>query len=172
MERIIVDTRFNADNFNEWKNDLLLSQEDNGIFYNEDEEDERDLIETYCKDLQFWAQDEKENLNKEIDGVIVAFADLGFWNGRRIGGKIFNNNISSIVDYCNCDDLKLYCDRYNVKGDLFHHDGTHHLTYRVAKRYDITNDFMQRAESGILTYEYFMKHTKSLLPYVKKIYGW
>ena len=37
--------------------------------------------------------DERENLNRtDIDGVIVAFADLGFWNGRRNGGKIIGNN--------------------------------------------------------------------------------
>lgn len=32
-----------------------------------------------------YLNDERQNFNKEVDGVIIAFADLGLWNGRRQG---------------------------------------------------------------------------------------
>ena len=33
--------------------------------------------------IELWLYDERQNLDKEVDGVIVAFADLGLWDGRR-----------------------------------------------------------------------------------------
>lgn len=160
-ERVIYDNTSNG--FDEWK--------ENYLYDNDEELSDDELWERYNEDLSIWADDERMNLNKEVDGVIIAFADLGFWNGRTTGARKFNSNIKSIINTCGCDYIKLYCDRYNVKSDLMHHDGTHHLIYRVAPC-DKVNKIMELAERGSLTLEYFNKNTKSVRKYVAKIYGW
>lgn len=170
-EYIIVDTYFPDDNtFERWKNDYIDFQTEM------DEEfevpDDTDLYEEYYRDIEMWIDDEKMNLNKEIDGIIVAFADLGFWNGRTKGAKLFTDNINSIIDNCNCDYFKIYVDRYNVKGQMSHHDGTHYLTYRVAPNYETAEEIMELANMGQLTEEYFNKKTKSLRKHIANIFGW
>ena len=42
--------------------------------------------------------DERMNLDKQIEGVVIAFADLGLWNGRRQGYKILGHNINGIFN--------------------------------------------------------------------------
>lgn len=49
--------------------------------------------EDIADELQQELEDERCNLNKTIDGVIIVFGDLGLWNGRRQGYQILGNNI-------------------------------------------------------------------------------
>ena len=171
-ENIIVDTYFPDDDvFNDWKENYIQNMKDD----NEDYEapDDTDLYEKYYEDVEMWIGDEKMNLNKEINGIIMAFANLGFWNGRKSGAKQFTDNINSIIwaDQ-SCDYFKIYADRYNIKGQMSHHDGTHYLLYRIAPNYEIAEEIMNRADRGELTEEYFKRKTKSLRKYVANIYGW
>ena len=46
--------------------------------------------------------DERANLNVEVDGYIVAFASLGLWNGRFNGAKLVGTNVRDIL-YSNDD---------------------------------------------------------------------
>lgn len=71
--------------------------------------------EEWSEAVEMWLYDERQNLDKEVDGVIVAFADLGLWNGRRQGTIIFGTNIANILK-STCDTAEWYCDRYNVRG--------------------------------------------------------
>lgn len=120
-----------------------------------------------------WFDDERMNLNKETDGVIVAIADLGFWNGRTIGIRVLKSNISSILDVCyNYDYVKVYADQYNVHAELTHHDGTHYLTFRLAKDKDTAQALEDMAVSGELTWDKAMRKTKSIVKDVNKIFGW
>lgn len=115
--------------------------------------------------------DERMNLDKRIDGVVMAFADLGFWNGRRLGYKILGHNINGIFNVSE-DDNEWYGDGFNIRGNLTHHDGTHHVLYRVAK------DIYEAEHIGELIFNReideagFRKKTRSLYPYVAEIYGW
>lgn len=163
-KKTIYDNRSNG--FDEWKEDYLAEMCEDEEPLTEDE-----LWQIYNEELSIWADDERANLNKKLDGVIIAFADLGFWNGRTTGARKFNSNLNSIINTCGCDYIDLYCDRYNVKSNLYHHDGTHYLTYRLAP-YNKVNEIMERAERGILTLEYVNKHTKSIRKYVAEIFGW
>ena len=165
MERyLIVSTIFDPTDYENWKIDLFCSEI---VECTEDE-----LVERYWREKEEWVYDEKANLNKNIDGIIIGFADLGFWNGRTTGAKNFGSNISNIINMCGCDNGKFYADRYNIKSNLCHHDGTHYCTYRIAKNEKQANKIMELAEQGILTYDYFKKHTRSLREYVADIYGW
>ncbi len=41
--------------------------------------------EEWAEEVYRWLDDERSNLNKEVDGIIVVFGNLGLWNGRRQG---------------------------------------------------------------------------------------
>lgn len=161
-EIVIIDTI--NDNFEEWKETFLTERGEDTNDYTENQ-----LYEIYADDMRLYYDETKSTLNKKVNGAIVAFADLGFWNGRRTGIKVMGNNLNSIVDVCGCDDIKLYCDRYNVKSDLTHHDGTHHLTFRLVP-FNKVRTMLEKANEGSLTWEYFKKNSKSILKLVKELY--
>ena len=128
-----------------------------------------------------WAEDdlwsmldcERCNLDKELDGkYIVAFANLGLWDGHQIAGKKVGTNINKIFNFSNYYDYEWYADLYDVRCNLYHHDGTNHLIFRCAKSEDAAEIMMNMARRGELTEEYFFRNTTSLRPYVAKIYGW
>lgn len=164
-EHIIYDSRFDYAEFEAW-------MEDNSELVEEFEHNEDALMDVYMDYLRDWAGDEEANLNKQIEGVIVGFADLGFWDGRTTGAKRCGTNVNSILSLGGCSDGKFYCDRYNVKSALYHHDGTHYVTYRIAKDEDAVERIMERAGAGALTLDYFNRNTKTLRPYVAEVYGW
>ena len=75
----------------------------------------------YQEDCDNWLDDERANLDIEVDGYIVAFVNLGLWNGRHNGGGIVGTNVKDIL-HSECDYLDWYCDRYNVRCKATHHD--------------------------------------------------
>jgi hypothetical protein len=91
--------------------------------------------EDIADELQQELEDERCNLNKTIDGVIIVFGDLGLWNGRRQGYQILGNNIANIL-YSQCEIAEWYGDGYNIRGRMSHHDGTNYTLYRIAKDND------------------------------------
>lgn len=164
-ERIIWD---NLDIFyDEWVEDFKDSCEANGI-----DESEMDLCEWVDQCLEDFLDDERDNLNKEVNGVIVCFADLGLWDGHHQGAKTFGTNVKNILYDSNCDHAKWYCDRWNVRFDGAHHDGRNHYLYRVAKDRETAERLVEKIACGGMTEQQFMKATKSLRPYVADVYGW
>lgn len=150
--------------YDEWKACML-----------EDGEDEDSLTyERYSYDCGYFLDDERANLNVDVDGVIICLASLGLWNGRHVGTKIIGNNVKHILR-SDCEYLTWYCDRYNVRCDATHHDGSNSYLYRVAKDRDeakrLMNKIYDMTDYGMAE-DYFMKHTKSLRPYVSNVYGW
>lgn len=137
-----------------------------------DGEDEDELTyERYHDDCDVFLGDERCNLDVEVDGVIVVFASLGLWNGRRNGFGFVGSNVKDIL-FSDCDYCTWYCDRYNVLFDGVHHDGSNHYLYRVAPNRYAAERLQERVIRGDLTREQFMRATKSLRPYVSKVYGW
>lgn len=133
---------------------------------------EKDKInyDTYSEECSLNIDDERANLNVKVDGCIVAFANLGLWDGRHNGGKVIGNNVRKIL-YSDCDYIDWYCDRYNVRCTATHHDGTNHIVYRVAKSLEDAEKIVDEVAYKGMTEEEFMKKTKSLRPYVAKVYG-
>ena len=166
-EKKIYDNYPCNNDFEEWKKDYIDFCNDIEQEYSEDS-----LYEKYIDDLNDMYWDEQMNLNKELNGIVVAFANLGFWNGRRDGAKVFNSNLNSILDGCNCDYINVYADRYNVRSELSHHDGTHYLLYRLAPNMEIAERILEKASMGELTEDYFKRNTKSIRNDVANIYGW
>ena len=128
------------------------------------EEDIDALINDYL-------EDERANLNVEVDGIIIAYADLGLWDGHHKGIKIFKNNVSEIL-YSDSDYPHWYTDRYNVRATMPHHDGTNYILYRVAKDRETAERIMNNILYKGKGEDYFKRNTKSLRPYVAEVYGW
>lgn len=158
MERIIYDDNYT---FYDWKKDM--EQET-------DYEGELDM-EEYISYMDVWRGDEKMNLDVETGGVVVAFARLGLWNGSPNGARICGTNVNSIFETYE-EYNKYYCDRYNVRADLIHHDGTNRVLYRVVKDMETAERLVQKIAYEGMDERRFMKATKSLRPYVAKVYGW
>ena len=114
--------------------------------------------------------DERMNLDIDVDGYIVAFADLGLWNGRYNGSKLVGDNVKDILS-SDCDYCTWYCDEHNVRLDAKHHDGTNHILYRVAKDKQHARHLMDMIIGDRMNEEQFRRATKSLRPYVAKVYG-
>lgn len=70
---------------------------------------------------------------KNVEGNIIAIADVGRWNGRKAGIKLLDS-LEDIIDFMTrYDSFELFIDRYNLKGIGHHHDGTDYLTFREIK---------------------------------------
>ena len=80
--------------YDEWKEDYDEWLEFNG--YDEDDAP-MGLYEWVDKTLSIYIQDERANLNKEVDGYIVRLVDVGKWNGRYNGLGIEGTNIRDIL---------------------------------------------------------------------------
>lgn len=135
-----------------------------------DEDGLLSLSEKWANEVYLWLEDERTNLNKDVNGVIIAFADLGLWYGRRQGYKIIGNNIADILH--SSHDAEWFGDTYNIRGIEYHHDGTNYILYRVAKDMEAAERITEKIYSGEVDEAQFRKMTRSLHPYVAEIYGW
>ena len=81
-----------------------------------------------------YLNDERVNLNIQLSRPILVIADLGLWNGRRMGYKeIASGNIRDCL-YSDTDYSTWYVDKLgDLRCDAIHHDGTNHYLYRTYK---------------------------------------
>ena len=157
MRRVI----WSNNDFDEWHDAML----DEG--YPEEEISPEEY--SYCRDNDL--DDERANLNVEVDGYIVAFVRLGLWYGKVNGAKLVGTNVNQILS--TSDDYSTwYCDVHNVKCDTIHHDGRNYIIYRVADTKEKAERLVNRIANGEMSEEQFRRATKSLRPYVAKVYGW
>jgi len=152
------------DNYDEWKECMIAEM-------SEGETEEDFDYERYSEDCSIYIDDERANLNVNVDGYIVAFANLGLWNGRFNGGKVIGTNVKDILS-SDCDYCTWYCDPFNVKMDGSHHDGENHILYRVAENRVQAERLVEKIAYHGMTEEQFRHATKSLRPYVANVYGW
>ena len=141
--------------------------------YPEIEQTEESITQEIYDRIDLCFNAEISNLDKQLDGRILAIASIGRWNGRVSGYKILNNNLNEVVKASiGCDEKHVYCDRYNVLADGYHHDGRNYVEFReIREDKDIdvllnklyNNEPVSRAD--------IRKYTKSLRPKVKEVYG-
>lgn len=127
--------------------------------------------EEWAEEVYRWLDDERSNLNKEVDGIIVVFGNLGLWNGRRQGYQILGSTIADILK-SQCDDAEWYGDGYNIRGRMGHHDGTNYTLYRIAKDRDEAERIADKIYNLEIDEDGFRRRTRSLYPYVAAVYGW
>lgn len=150
-------------------------------YYNEElgeEMTEDEAIDRAYELNNDYLDDERANLNVEVDGYIIAMAfrssmRYGVWGGHgNKGYKLCGSNVSDILT-TRSDDAEWYGDGNNIRGEFADHDGNDSVIYRVAKsEYDAERIATKIYNGDISTEEQFRKATKSLYPYVAKVYGW
>ncbi len=127
--------------------------------------------ETYYGECEINLDAERANLKKEVDGYIIAFANLGLWNGRVNGAKLIGTSVADILS-SECDYCTWYCDPFNVKFEGVHHDGTNYALYRVARSKHHAEHLANLIAYHGMTEESFRRATESLRPYIAATYGW
>lgn len=117
--------------------------------------------------------DEKINLNKELENNILCIAHLGLWNGRVTAAKVLSNNLKEVLNFFGCDELHVYFDGKNVKSSGVHHDGRYLYEFREIKdNVNIESLINKISKDGEISRSLLNYYTKSLGSYVKEVYGW
>ena len=140
--------------------------------YGYDKENEDNLWSYIDETLSTYLDDERMNLNVSTDGRILVIADLGLWYGRKQGYKILDGNVKNILSV-DADYAEWYSDGYNIKATAAHHDGTNFYEYRVIREDRNIQNLLDAIYHGEkITRKKLNYYTKSLHPYISKIYGW
>ena len=137
-----------------------------------EEPDEYEVLEWARELNDHYLDDERANLNQYV-GDILVIGDIGTWMGRVTGFNIMRKKKLSDILYSGCDYCEWYSDGKNIRAKMIHHDGTDYLKYRLIKPGVNVDHLEDRLEDGKgMTDNMIQKYTKSLHPYVAKVYGW
>lgn len=152
--------------FDHWKENLHEMYPD----YSDDE-----LYQLMQELNSSYLDDERCNLNIELDENILVIADLGLWNGRRTGYKEIGSNIR----YClssDCDFNTWYIDGYmNLRCEAIHHDGKNYYLYREWKpglSEAQKERFKWKLYEGKATSKDLCSYTRKLGDRIADVYGW
>lgn len=136
-----------------------------------------DVYEFHAQNASEWFSDERDNLDVSVGENILAIAYVGLWNGTRKGYKELSYKLHNIFNvWDSCDEIKLYCDRYDVRGVGIHHDGRNTVLFRRWK--DNVSDANKERVMNALYYNkdnadaLVKRYTRSICSDVKKVYGW
>ena len=131
--------------------------------------------EVIMENNNFYLEDARMSLDISLNENIIALADIGRWNGSVNGYKELGNNIANILYSSYDGDVEWFVDGTNVRCTESHHDGTNYITYRVWHEglSDTQKDnFITKWLEGVATSKDITRYTKSLKPYVDKVYSW
>ena len=134
------------------------------------------LYEIMCDINSSYLTDERANLNIALSQPILVVADLGLWNGRRMGYKeIESGNIGDCL-YSNYDYTTWYVDKNgDLRCDDIHHDGTNHYLYRAYKdgvSKSQKDRLKEKLYDGTATRADIVRITRRLGDDIGKVYGW
>jgi len=97
------------------------------------ETDEQQILEMIYTDSNRDLEDERVNLNQQINGKILVIANIGRWNGRFSGYKIIDNNLKEILSNFGDDEIVIFSDGKNIRAEGCHHDGINYYLFREIK---------------------------------------
>lgn len=157
----------------DWREGLLENRELNNLSTDVDDDT---LREEMYKLNNNYLDDERMNLNIKTEGRIVCIADLGFWDGRRTGYKLYGHNVGECFTFfSDCDYADFYVDRYDFRCKQTHHDASTYAVFRELKpnlSSDQVNNFLWKIYQGKVTQKDITRYTNSLKERIKKVYGW
>ena len=169
MKKRIIYDDINID-FDEWKKELIYVREDNQM---PTDVTDNEVWEFIYEMLAIHKEDEMDNLNVLTEGPIIAIADLGLWNGRVQGYRIFGSSTVNDIFKVSEDYNEYYSDGRDIRATCVHHDGTNHILYRVMRKNRNPDQLLYNLYHGKeITRKQLNYYTKSLHPYVAKVYGW
>lgn len=170
MKKRIIWSDLNI-NFDDWRESYKEFIEINEL--DEDPDNEYKLAQYISDTLVQYLGDERLNLNILTEGPIIAIADLGLWNGRVQGYKIFGSSTVNDIFKVSEDYNEYYSDGRDIRATCVHHDGTNHILYRVLRKNRNPDQLLYNLYHGKeITRKQLNYYTKSLHPYVAKVYGW
>lgn len=141
--------------------------------YTEEEITEEQITQEVYDDIDMDYDCEIDNLNVTLNGRILAIASMGLWDGRRTGYKILGHNLNEVVS-CSigCDEKEVYCDGRNVLAKGYHHDGRNYVEFREIREDRNIDTLLEKIYNNKeVSRREINYYTRSLLPEVKKIYG-
>ena len=112
-----------------------------------------------------YRDDEVINLNRKLDGTVIAIGDID--GGRR--EQVFSVEDENLNSFLNVSCEKYWCDQYNVLGKGY--DGTDYI-FRLIPRGVDADCLINALDEGRATMSQVKRYTRSLRPYISKIYGW
>ena len=169
MKKRIIWSNMNI-NPDDWNEGYKEIAEENG--WEEDTDNENNLWNYIYEELDHYIDDERMNLDVTTDGRILVVADLGLWYGRRQGYRILDGNVKNILS-ADVDYVEWYSDGYNIKATAAHHDGTNYYEYRVIREDRNIQNLLDAICNGEeITRKKLNYYTRSLEPYVRRVYGW
>ena len=158
----------------EWQGFLEEDREVNPDFY-EGRDPDAAAYDAVCEENASYLDDERTNLNIQLEHPILIIADLGLWDGRRKAYKLIESgNIRDIL-YSQTNGMSechWYCDGYNICCKEAHHDGTNHYTYREIRNEDNIDRFLEKLYYGKPYSASTLNHyTRSIAKDVARVYG-
>jgi hypothetical protein len=160
-----------------WQNYNIDVKDYQELFDEYEVTDEYEQYRLAYEENDRYLDDERANIAEELDENIIIIADIGLWDGRRIGYKEIGSNVADCLEFeKDCDYAEWYVDsKKNLRSSQSHHDGTHHLLYRVWKK-----NLSERAKENFRNLIYtgkvkprdITKYTRRLGDYVNSVYGW
>lgn len=165
-KRIIWSNDFEVDDWKDYFTELYPDKDWETLDYSE----KYDIISEANSE---YLNDERRNLDIQLNNPILVIANLGLWNGRRSAYKIIKSgNISDIL-YSDCDYNEWFADTHNVRCIASHHDGTNYYLYREIKPDVNIDNLLNKIYNGEnITSQMLSHYTKSIRPYVASVYGW
>lgn len=117
-------------------------------------------------------EDERANLDITVPNTIIGIADMGLWDGRHHGYKLFGDNIKNILT-SDAESVEWYADKYDIRCTARHHDGTNYILYRMFKPGVDPAPLLRKILSGDpVPQSYITHYTSSIRPFVANVYGW
>lgn len=166
MKKIIwSNMNLNAD---EWRDGYAEHCDINGI----DHGDECALHEWMEETNALYLDDERENLNKKIDGVILCICNIGKWYGRVNGYIILNDNINSILNIRD-EYAEFYADGREIRATGCHRDGRNYYIFRAARPGRNIDNLLNAIYRGeYISQQKLNYYTRSIYNDVATVYGW
>lgn len=154
--------------YEDWREDLEAD-------YPDPEYSEDDRLRIMCDMNAEYLEDERANLDVFLGEPILVIADLGLWNGRRMGYKeIESGNISDCL-YTECDYAEWYVDELgDFRCKAIHHDGTNFYLFRVYKEgttEEQRENLKEKIYRGIASRTDITRITRRLGDDIASVYG-
>ena len=152
--------------YDDWKNDL------EELYPDYSDEDRISLMYDINNE---YLEDERVNLDIQLDRPILVIADLGLWNGRFSGYKEIGSGRISDCLYSNTDYCTWYVDAYkDLRCDAVHHDGTNHYLYRTYKE-NVSDTQIENLKNkiyeGTVTRRDITRITRRIGDAIAEVYG-
>lgn len=124
---------------------------------------------------QEYLEDERMNLDIPLSMPIIVCADLGLWNGRKMGYQMIESGNIRDCLFSECDCNEWYVDRLgDLRCTAVHHDGTNRYLYRAVKE-NVTEEqlgyLQEKIYYGRATRRDITRYTRRLGDEIAAVYG-